>query len=104
MGQAVVANGLSHTDSHFGQIIALGRQIVVETLENSVNIIRVDILGLNMIQKVKEYLRVSVEEDHLKAELLTHLLPVPALVVNIGEGGVEEEGVKALVRSDKVRI
>ena len=56
-----------------------------------------------MVQEADQYLRISVEENHLKPELLTHLLPVPALVVNIGEGGVEEEGVKALVRSDKVR-
>ena len=60
-------------------------------------------MGLNMVQEAEQYLRISVEENHLKSELLTHLLPVPALVVNIGEGRVEEEGVKALVRSDKVR-
>ena len=60
-------------------------------------------MGLNMVQEAEQYLRISVEENYLNSELLTHLLPVPALVVNIGEGRVEEEGVKALVRSDKVR-
>ena len=50
------------------------------------------ILGLNVIQEAKQHLRVSVEEDSLDLELLTHLLPVPALVVRVREGGVEEEG------------
>ena len=56
-----------------------------------------------MIQKAEQYLRISVEENHFKCELLTHLLPVPALVVNVEEGRMEEEGVKTVVRSDKVR-
>ena len=46
------------------------------------------VYGLNMIQETKQDLRVSVEENHLKPELLTHLLPVPALVVRgRGRGG-----------------
>ena len=56
-------------------------------------------LGLNVIQEVKQHLRVPVEENHLKPELLTHLLPVPALIVHVREGGVEEEGRNSLVRS-----
>ena len=54
--------------------------------------LRVGVLGLNVPQEAKQKLRVSVEEDHLKPELLTHLLPVPNLVVHVREGGVEEEG------------
>ena len=63
------------------------------------DIFRVGVLGLNMIQEVKEYLRVSVEENHLQAELLTHLLPVPALVVQVREGRVEQEKGNGLVSS-----
>ena len=67
------------------------------------DIVRMGVLGLNMIQTAKEYLRVSVEENHLKPELLTHLLPVPALVVHVREGGVEEEEGDFRVMSDWVR-
>ena len=91
MGQPVVADGLFHADSYCIMIIAPGCQIVVETHENCVNSVRVGILGLDMKQEAKQYLRVSVEDNHLKPELLTHLLPVPALVVHVREGGVEEE-------------
>ena len=62
-------------------------------------IIRVSVLGLNLIQEAKKYLRVSVEENNLKSELLSHLLPGPVLAVHVREGGVEEEGGKGLVRS-----
>ena len=55
------------------------------------DIVRVGVLGFNMIQEVKEYLRLSVEENNLKSELLTHLLPVPALIVQVREGRVEQE-------------
>ena len=61
------------------------------------DIVRMGVLGLNMMQKVKEYLRVSVEENNLKFELLTHLLPVPALIVQVREGGVEQEKGNGLV-------
>ena len=61
--------------------------------------VRMGVLGLNMMQKVKEYLRVSVEENNLKSELLTHLLPVPALIVQVREGGVEQEIGNGLVSS-----
>ena len=63
------------------------------------DIFRMGILGLNMMQKVKEYLRVFVEENDLKSELLTHILPVPALIVQIREGGVELEKQNGLVSS-----
>ena len=61
------------------------------------DIIRVGILGLNVIQESKQHFWVSVEEDHLKPELLAHHLPVPALVVHVREGGMEEEGGNGLV-------
>ena len=61
-------------------------------------LIRVGILGINMIQEAKKYFRVSVEENSLKSELLSHLLPGAALAVHVREGGVEEEGGKVLVR------
>ena len=54
-------------------------------------LIRVGALGLNMIQEAKKDMRVSVEEDSLKPELLSHLLPGPALAVHVRKGGVEEE-------------
>ena len=63
------------------------------------NIIRVGVLGRNMIQEAKQHFWVPVEENHLEPELLTHLLPVPALVVHVREGGVEEEGGNGLVRN-----
>ena len=50
-----------------------------------------------MMKEVKQHLWVFVEENHLKPELLTHLLPVPVLVVHVREGGVEEEGGNGLV-------
>ena len=56
------------------------------------DIVRMGVSGLNVIQEAKQHLRVSVEENHLKPELLTQLLPVPALIVQVREGGVEEEG------------
>ena len=61
-------------------------------------IIRVGILCINVIQEAKQYLRVSVEENNLKSEVLSHLLPGPELAVHVREGGVEEEGGKILVR------
>ena len=61
------------------------------------DIVRVGVLSLNMMQKVKEYLWVSVEENNLKSELLTHLLPVPALIVQVREGRVEQEKGNGLV-------
>ena len=73
--------------------------LVVETRGSFIDIVRIGILRLNVIQEAKEHLRVSVEENHLKPELLTHLLPVPALVVHVREGGVEEEGGNGLVRN-----
>ena len=63
------------------------------------DIVGMGVLGLNMMQKVKEYLRVSVEENNLKSELLTHILPVPALIVQVREGGVEQEKGNGLVSS-----
>ena len=54
-------------------------------------LIRVGVLGLNMIQEAKKDLRVSVKEDSLKPELLSHLLPGAALALHVREGGVEEE-------------
>ena len=66
------------------------------------DIVRMGVSGLNVIQEVKQHLRVSVEENHLKPELLTHLLPVPALVVHVREGGVEEEGGNGLVSRGKI--
>ena len=61
------------------------------------DIVRMGVSGLDVIQEVKQHLRVSVEENHLKPELLTHLLPVPALTLNVREGGVEEEGRNSLI-------
>ena len=63
------------------------------------DIVRMGVYGLNMIQEVKQHLRVSIEEDHLKSELLTHLLPVPALIVQVREGRVEQEKGNGLVSS-----
>ena len=97
MGKPVVADGLSHADSNHSSIIAPGCQIVIETLPSRECIIGMGILGLNVIQEDKQHLRVSVEENPLKPELLTYLLPVPSLVVHVREGGVEEEGGKGLV-------
>ena len=62
------------------------------------DIVRMGVSGLDVIQEVKQHLRVSVEENHLKPELLTHLLPVPTLIVQVREGGVEEERGSGLVR------
>ena len=64
-----------------------------ESLENLKYDIRVGILGLNMGQEATKDLRVSVEEDNLNPELLSHLLPGPALLVaHVREGRVEQEG------------
>ena len=63
------------------------------------DIVRMGVLGLNMMQKVKEYLRVFVEENNLKSKLLTYLLPVPALIVQVREGRVEQEKGNGLVSS-----
>ena len=51
-----------------------------------------------MLQETEQYIRIPVEENYFKPELLTHLLPVPALIVQVREGGVEEEGGNGLVR------
>ena len=64
----------------------------MKTIEGMVYTLRVGVLGLNFAQEVKQHLGVPVEENHLKPELLTHLLPVPTLTLNVREGGVEEEG------------
>ena len=98
MGKPVVADGLFHADSYSSVVITPGCQIVVETFASSVYIIRMCVLGIDVVQEVKQHLGVSVEENHLKPELLTHLLPVPTLIVQVREGGVEEEGGNGLVR------
>ena len=67
------------------------------------DIVRMGVYGLNMMKESKQHLRVSVEENHLKPELLTHLLPVPGLVVHVREGGVEEEGGKGLLGRSRIR-
>ena len=64
--------------------------------------VRVGALSFDVIQEAKEHLRVSIEENHLKPELLTHLLPVPALVVHVREGGVEEEGGNGLASRGRI--
>ena len=61
------------------------------------------VLELYKIQKTKQNLRVSVEENPFKLELLTHLLPVPALIAQVREGGVEEKGGNIVARSDTLR-
>ena len=53
--------------------------------------LRVGVLGLNVPQEAKRHLGVSVEENHLKPELLTHLLPGPARIVHVREGRVEQK-------------
>ena len=51
------------------------------------------ILGLNMGQKIANDLGVSVEEENLNPELLSHLLPGPVVpAAYVREGGVEQEG------------
>ena len=69
----------------------------MKTIESIVYTLRVGVLGLNVPQEVKEHLGVPVEENHLKPELLTHLLPVPALNLNVREGRVEEEERNSLI-------
>ena len=83
VSQPVVADGLFHADSYSSVVITPGCQIVVEAFASSVYIVRMCILGLDVVQEVKQYLRVSVEKKHLKPELLTHLLPVPRRVVHV---------------------
>ena len=102
MGKPVVADGLSHADSYSSFFITSGCQVVVETFASSVYIIGMCVLGLDVVQEVKQHLRVLVEENHLKPELLTHLLPVPALVVHVREGGVEEEGGNGLASRGRI--
>ena len=64
-----------------------------ESLENLKHDIRVGIFGLNMGQEVAKDPRVSVEEENFNPELLSHLLPGPALLAaHVREGGVEQEG------------
>ena len=68
-----------------------------ESLESFKDNVRVGVLGLNMGEEVAKDLRVSVEEENLNPELLSHLLPGPALLgahacAHASEGGVEEEG------------
>ena len=76
-----------------------------ETLESLKDNVRVGVLGLNMSQEAAKDLRVSVEEENLNPELLSHLLPGPALLAahaivsahahasaHVREGGVEQEG------------
>ena len=55
-------------------------------------------MGLNMGEEAAKDLRISIEEENLNPELLSHLLPGPALAVHVREGGVEEEGGKGLIR------
>ena len=55
--------------------------------------IRVGILGLNMGQEAAKDMGVSVEEENLNPELLSHLLPGPTLLAaHVREGGMEQEG------------
>ena len=61
------------------------------------------VLELYKIQKAKQNLRVSVEENPFKFELLTHLLPVPVLIAQVREGGVEEKGGNIVTRRDALR-
>ena len=51
-----------------------------ESLESIKDNVRVGVLGLNMGEEVEKDLRVSVEEENLNPELLSHLLPGPALL------------------------
>ena len=51
-----------------------------ESLESLKDNVRVGVLGLNMGEEVAKDLRVSVEEENLNPELLSHLLPGPALL------------------------
>ena len=71
----------------------------MKTIESMMYTLRVGVLGVNVPQEAKQHLGVSVEENHLKSELLTHLLPVPALVVQVREGRVEQEKGNGLVSS-----
>ena len=64
----------------------------MKTLESPVYALGMGFLSLNVLQETEQYIRVPVEKNHLKSELLTHLLPVPTLIVQVREGGVEEEG------------
>ena len=73
-----------------------------ESLESLKDNVRVGVLGLNMGEEVAKDLRVSVEEENLNPELLSHLLPGPALLAaeahasaHVREGGVEQEGGQA---------
>jgi len=70
---------------------------VKESLESLKDNVRVGVLGLNMGEEVAKDLRVSVEEENLNPELLSHLLPGPDLLAahasaHVREGGVEKEG------------
>ena len=73
-------------------------KVFKKTLESAVYIIRVGVLCINVIQEAKQDLRVSVEENNLKSELLSQILPGPQQTVHVREGGVEEEGGKGFVR------
>ena len=63
----------------------------MKTLESSVYTLGMGSLSLNVLQETEQYIRVPVEENHLKPELFTHLLPAPTLIIQVREGGVEEE-------------
>ena len=63
-----------------------------ESLEGLKNNVRVGVLGLNMGKKAAKDLRVSVEEENLNPELLSHLLPGAVLLAaHVREGRVEKE-------------
>ena len=55
VGKPVVADGLSHADSYRFMIIAPGCQIIVETFASSVYVIRMCVLGLDVVQEVKQH-------------------------------------------------
>ena len=52
-----------------------------ESLESLKDNVRVGVLGLNMGEEAAKDLRVSVEEENLNPELLSHLLPGPVALL-----------------------
>ena len=98
VGQAVVADGLSNGCGHGDCIVAFWCHVAVKPSKALCTLLGWAFWASMWYKKENSISGYLLKKTTSKPELLTHLLPVPTLIVHVREGGVEEEGGNGLVR------